>query len=93
MADLSSYSPPAAIVLHAPTQAPEAELIDYVRSCARLMELALADDQIGRVAMHLSRTRALAALLHGFELHAEVDPAEVYSPAPFPAAESGDASA
>ena len=60
------------------------EVTDYVRSTARFLELRLDDAQVARVAEHLARTRTLVALLRDAPLADEVEPAEVFCPAPFP---------
>ena len=66
-------------------QTPPAEVIDYVRSAALLLDLPMDDAQLLRVATHLARTRALATPLRALDLPAELEPAEVFCPAPFPA--------
>ena len=63
-----------------------AELADYVRASARLQALPLDAAQIERVAGHLARTHAFAALLHAAEIAPTDEPAEVFCPAPFPSA-------
>ncbi|HEY9065350.1 MAG TPA: AtzG-like protein [Burkholderiaceae bacterium] len=60
------------------------EIAAYVRAAARLQALPLSDAQVERVASHLARTAALAAALEAFELAAELEPAQIYEPAPFP---------
>ena len=67
---------------------PDDITVDYVRSAARLLGLPLDAAQVGRVAAHLARTHAMVALLRDAPLAADVEPAEVFCPAPFPA---GDA--
>ncbi|MBX3622373.1 MAG: DUF4089 domain-containing protein [Rhizobacter sp.] len=49
-----------------------------------MVALPLDDAQVQRVAVHLARTRALAAGLLALPLPHETEPAEVYRPAPFP---------
>jgi hypothetical protein len=61
------------------------DVIDYVRSSARLLELPLTEAQVERVALHLARTRAIAALLRDVPLASHDEIAEVFRPAPFPA--------
>jgi hypothetical protein len=61
-----------------------AETEDYVRSAARFLALPLDEAQVQRVAVHLARTRALAESLAAVPLAPELEPAEVYCPAPFP---------
>ena len=57
---------------------------DYVRSAARLLDLPLDEAQVQRVAAHLARTRAMAALLRDAALADDLEPAGIYCPAPFP---------
>ena len=61
----------------------EQDVRAYVSTTARLLGLPLDEDQTARVATHLQRTAALAALLDGFELAPHDEPAEIYCPAPF----------
>ena len=63
-----------------------AELADYVRASARLLALPLEAAQIERVAVHLARTQSMAALLHAAEIAPHDEAAELFCPAPFPAA-------
>ncbi len=58
---------------------------DYVRSAARFLDLPLDEAQVHRVAGHLTRTKAMVALLRDAPLADDLEPAEVYCPAPFPA--------
>jgi hypothetical protein len=67
------------------------EIQDYVRATARFLALPLDDMQIERVAEHLARTRSMMAALEAEPLHAEVEPAEVFCPAPFPPGDDPDA--
>ncbi len=60
---------------------------DYVRSAARFLDLPLDEAQVQRVAGHLTRTKAMVAPLRDAPLADDVEPAEVYCPAPFPAAD------
>lgn len=60
------------------------DILDFVRSSARLLELSLDDAQLARVAEHLARTRTLVAPLRLLPLGADLEPAEIYCPAPFP---------
>jgi hypothetical protein len=64
------------------------EILDYVRATARFLALPLDEAQVERVSAHLARTRVLVAGLQALPLHDELEPAEVFCPAPFP---SGDA--
>jgi hypothetical protein len=63
----------------------DAAIAGYVRSAAHLLELPLDDAQVERVAGHLARTQAMAALLRDAPLLPEDEPAELFRPAPFPA--------
>lgn len=67
-----------------PEPMPETEL-DYVRSAARLLDLPLDEARALRVAAHLGRTRKMLGGLLRTELPADLEIAEVYRPAPFPA--------
>ena len=60
------------------------DLTYYVRATAQLLKLPLGDAQAERVASHLARTSAMAALLDALPMPADAEPAEVYCPAPFP---------
>ncbi len=57
---------------------------DYVRSAARFLDLPLDEAQVQRVAGHLTRTKSMVALLRDAPLADDLEPAEVYCPAPFP---------
>ena len=59
-----------------------------MRSAARFAALPLDEAQVQRVATHLARTRLLAESLAAVPLSPELEPAEVYSPAPFPATDA-----
>lgn len=59
------------------------DVLDSVKATARIVGIPLDAAQAERVAAHLQRTAAMAALLDAFPLHDEVEPAEVYCPAPF----------
>jgi len=59
-------------------------VVDYVRSVARLLELPLDNAQVGRVAVHLARTKAMVNLLRDTPLAPDDEPAEIFRPAPFP---------
>ena len=60
------------------------EVQDYVRATARFLALPLDEAQVERVAVHLARTQAMVAALKDAPLHPELEPAEIYCPAPFP---------
>jgi hypothetical protein len=64
---------------------PAADLIAYVRSSARLLQLPLADAQVERVALHLERSSRMVAALRDTPLAPDVELAEIFRPAPFPA--------
>ena len=70
----------------------EKEVLAYVRAAAVAVGLPLDVKQVERVAAHLARTAALACQLDAFPLDVADEPAEIYSPAPFPSA-SPDGSA
>jgi hypothetical protein len=57
---------------------------DYVRATARFLALPLDEAQVERVAAHLARTQAMVAALQDVPLHPELEPVEIYCPAPFP---------
>jgi hypothetical protein len=59
--------------------------LDHVRASARFLGLPLDEDRLMRVAVHLERTRLMVAELQALPLHPELEPAEIYRPAPFPA--------
>ncbi len=63
------------------------EITDYVRATARFLSLPLDEAQVLRVGTHLARTQRMVESLKAFDMDPEVEPAEVYCPAPFP---SGD---
>ncbi len=67
------------------------EIQDYVRATARFLALPLGDAQVERVATHLARTQAMVAALQDMPLHPELEPAEIYCPAPFPPTGGGTA--
>ncbi len=70
----------------------DADLLAYVEASAALLALPLEAARAQRVAQHLARTAALAALLDGVPLRPEDEPAEIYRPAPFPGTADGGAS-
>lgn len=65
----------------------EEEVLAYVRASARALELPLDDTRARAVAQHLGRTAVLAKALDAYVLPPEIEPAEVYLPAPFPTQE------
>ena len=62
----------------------DAEALAYVRAAAVALDLPLEDQRAQRVAAHLARTAAMARELEGLTLDADVEPAALYCPAPFP---------
>lgn len=61
----------------------EQDVCTYVNAAAALAGLPLDAAQAVRVAAHLQRTAAMAALLDAFPLHDEVELAELYCPSAF----------
>jgi len=59
------------------------ETLAYVQAAAVAVRLPLDAAQAARVALHLQRTAAMAALLDAFELAVHDEPAELFRPAPF----------
>ncbi|WP_066267164.1 DUF4089 domain-containing protein [Hydrogenophaga palleronii] len=59
------------------------DVLNCVTANARMVGIPLDAAQAERVATHLQRTAAMAALLDAFPLHDEDEPAEIYRPAPF----------
>lgn len=68
------------------TDRPPRATVDHVRASARFLDLPLDEARVGRVAVHLERTRRLMQALDALPLPDDLEPAEVYRPAPFPAA-------
>lgn len=62
----------------------EDEVLAYVRSAARVLDLSLDPARAQAVAGHFARTAAMARLLEGASLAPEDELAELYCPAPFP---------
>jgi len=60
------------------------EVLSYVKASAVVLGLRLDEAQQQRVAVHLARTAGLAAQLAALPLRVEDEPAEIYSPLPFP---------
>lgn len=58
----------------------ESVALAYVQASAVALGLPLDAERARRVAGHLQRTAALAALLEAQSLHVEDEPAEVYCP-------------
>ena len=63
------------------------EVRAYVQTAAQAVDLPLTPEHCARVAEHLGRTVQMARLLDAIPLHPEIELAEVYRPAPFPAEE------
>lgn len=61
----------------------EADVLNYVRSTATLLGMPVDDERARRVASHLQRTVAMAAMLDAANLPADAELAEIYCPAPF----------
>jgi hypothetical protein len=61
--------------------------LQYVKTTAELLMLPLEEAQAARVAVFLQRTAAMVSLLDSAGLSAHDELAEIYCPAPFPAAE------
>jgi hypothetical protein len=67
----------------------EAQTLEYVMAAAAALGLRLDAARAKSVAQDLQRTAAMAALLADAGLAPELEPSEVFKPAPFPVA--GDA--
>ncbi|WP_454690575.1 DUF4089 domain-containing protein [Achromobacter aloeverae] len=63
-------------------------ILDYVKASAALLDLPLDDARALRVAAHLGRTQAMAALLDAVPLGVEDEPVALFCPAPFPEVEA-----
>ena len=61
----------------------EADVLNYVHSTATLLGISVDDERAKRVASHLQRTVAMAAMLDAANLPAHAELAEIYCPAPF----------
>jgi hypothetical protein len=61
----------------------EEAILKYVIASADLLGLPLEAGRAARVAAHLGRTEAMAALLEGFDLAEDAEIAEIYCPAAF----------
>jgi hypothetical protein len=61
----------------------EVQTLIYVQAAAVAVDLKLDTAQAARVASHMHRTAAMAALLDAFPLNDEDEVAEIYCPAPF----------
>jgi hypothetical protein len=67
----------------------ETQTQDYVTAAAAALGLRLDAARAKSVAQQLQRTAAMAALLADAGLAPELEPAEVFKPAPFPLANDG----
>ncbi|OZI29774.1 hypothetical protein CAL29_16735 [Bordetella genomosp. 10] len=63
-------------------------ILDYVKASAALLDLPLDDARALRVAAHLGRTQAMAALLDAVPLGVEDEPVALFCSAPFPEVEA-----
>lgn len=70
----------------------EAQALDYVRAAGAALAVPLDEARAARVAAHLLRTCALAALLEEVPLAEDDEPAEIYSPKAFSSAPGLDSS-
>ena len=61
----------------------EADVLNYVKSTAALLGIPMDADRASRVASHLQRTVAMAALLNAANLSVDDELAEIYCPAAF----------
>jgi len=57
--------------------------LNYVNSAAAVLGIPMDAARAGRVASHLQRTRAIAALLDGADLSVADELAEIYCPLAF----------
>ena len=64
----------------------DSQALAFVKAAAAAVSLPLDDAQAQRVAVHMQRTSVMAAQLDDFSMSVEVEPAEVFRPAPFPQA-------
>ena len=67
----------------------EQDVLNYVSNTATLLGIPLDAARAKRVASHLHRTAAMAALLDAANLLADVELAEIYCPAAFKPNEFG----
>ena len=61
----------------------EADVLNYVKSTAVLLGVSMDAARASRVASHLQRTAAMAALLDAANLPVDDELAEIYCPAAF----------
>ena len=67
----------------------EADVLNYVKSTAALLGIPMDEARAARVASHLQRTAAMAALLDAANLSVDDELAEIYCPAAFKLNEFG----
>ena len=67
----------------------QADVLNYVKSTAVLLGIPMDAARAARVASHLQRTAAMAALLDAANLAVDDELAEIYSPAAFKSNEFG----
>jgi hypothetical protein len=65
----------------------DTQLLAYVQAAASAVDLPLEEMRVRAVAVHLGRSAAMARLLDEADLSMQEEPAEVFRPAPFPAAD------
>ena len=61
----------------------------YIATSAALLGIPMDAARLARVAAHLQRTAAMAALLESADLAAHDELAEIYNPAAFPGSKDG----
>ncbi len=64
----------------------DTQALAFVKAAAAAVSLPLDDAQALRVAVHMQRTSLMASQLDDFSMSVDLEPAEVFSPAPFPQA-------
>ncbi len=62
----------------------DTEALAFVKAAAAAVSLPLDDVQARRVAVHMQRTSLMAAQLDAFTMNVDMEPADVFTPAPFP---------
>ena len=62
----------------------DTEALAFVKAAAAAVSLPLGDVQARRVAVHMQRTSLMAAQLDAFTMNVDMEPADVFTPAPFP---------
>jgi hypothetical protein len=63
----------------------ETQVLAYVKAAAQAVGLPLDDARAQAVAVHFGRTVAIARVLDRVPLAPDVELAQIYCPAPFPA--------